>query len=328
MTGVPSIVAGLFIYSFWILALGFQRSPASPARCALAILMIPVVVRSTEEMLKLVPNELREASLALGVPQLADHPKVVLPTALPRHHHRHHAGVARVIGRDRAPAAADRSSRTVDQHQPVPRPAGRAARLSSTTRPARPVRRRRRPRLGRRARPHRHRHDPQPGRPAARSPRPQPSPLRPQGKLITMAKRIDVSGLNVYYGAFLAVEDISMTVEPRSVTAFIGPSGCGKSTFLRTLNRMHEVIPGGRVEGKVMLDDEDIYGGERRPGQRAPHDRHGLPAAEPVPDDVDLRQRRRPGLRLQRRPQASPSWTTWSRSRCRAPTCGTRSRTG
>ncbi|MBQ0968374.1 phosphate ABC transporter ATP-binding protein [Streptomyces sp. RK74B] len=74
-----------------------------------------------------------------------------------------------------------------------------------------------------------------------------------------MAKRIDVSGLNAYYGSFLAIEDISMTVEPRSVTAFIGPSGCGKSTFLRTLNRMHEVTPGGRVDGKVMLDDENLY---------------------------------------------------------------------
>ena len=51
-----------------------------------------------------------------------------------------------------------------------------------------------------------------------------------------------------------------MTIEPRSVTAFIGPSGCGKSTVLRTLNRMHEVIPGARVEGKVLLDGEDIYG--------------------------------------------------------------------
>ena len=74
-----------------------------------------------------------------------------------------------------------------------------------------------------------------------------------------MAKRIEVSGLNVYYGEFKAVEDVSMTVEPRSVTAFIGPSGCGKSTFLRTLNRMHEVIPGARVEGKVMLDQQDLY---------------------------------------------------------------------
>jgi phosphate transport system ATP-binding protein len=75
-----------------------------------------------------------------------------------------------------------------------------------------------------------------------------------------MAKRIEVSGLHAYYGQTHAIEDISMSVEPRSVTAFIGPSGCGKSTFLRTLNRMHEVIPGARVEGKVMLDDEDLYG--------------------------------------------------------------------
>ncbi|MQY14256.1 Phosphate import ATP-binding protein PstB 1 [Streptomyces sp. RB5] len=75
-----------------------------------------------------------------------------------------------------------------------------------------------------------------------------------------MAKRIDVSGLSAYYGKFKAIEDISMTVEPRSVTAFIGPSGCGKSTFIRTLNRMHEVTTGARVEGKVRLDDEDLYG--------------------------------------------------------------------
>ncbi|WP_020578155.1 phosphate ABC transporter ATP-binding protein PstB [Actinopolymorpha alba] len=75
-----------------------------------------------------------------------------------------------------------------------------------------------------------------------------------------MAKRIDVSDLDIYYGAFKAVEGVNMTVEPRSVTAFIGPSGCGKSTMLRTLNRMHEVVPGARVEGKVLLDDQDLYG--------------------------------------------------------------------
>src|SRR5215203_6297996 len=75
-----------------------------------------------------------------------------------------------------------------------------------------------------------------------------------------MAKRIDISNLDVFYGGFHAVEDVSMTVEPRSVTAFIGPSGCGKSTVLRTLNRMHEVIPGAYVEGSVLLDGEDVYG--------------------------------------------------------------------
>ena len=74
-----------------------------------------------------------------------------------------------------------------------------------------------------------------------------------------MAKRIDVKDLNVYYGAFKAVEDVTMTIEPRSVTAFIGPSGCGKSTLLRTFNRLHEVLPGARVEGSVMLDDQDLY---------------------------------------------------------------------
>ncbi len=74
-----------------------------------------------------------------------------------------------------------------------------------------------------------------------------------------MAKRIDANDLNVYYGKFLAVSDVNFTIEPRSVTAFIGPSGCGKSTVLRTLNRMHEVIAGARVEGNVLLDGDDIY---------------------------------------------------------------------
>ncbi len=75
-----------------------------------------------------------------------------------------------------------------------------------------------------------------------------------------MAKRIDVSDLDIYYGRFLAVEGATVAIEPRSVTALIGPSGCGKSTFLRALNRMHEVLPGARVEGKVVMDGQDLYG--------------------------------------------------------------------
>jgi phosphate transport system ATP-binding protein len=75
-----------------------------------------------------------------------------------------------------------------------------------------------------------------------------------------VSKRIEVKDLNVYYGKFKAVEDVTLTIEPRSVTAFIGPSGCGKSTFLRTLNRMHEVIPGARVEGSVLVDGDNLYG--------------------------------------------------------------------
>jgi len=74
-----------------------------------------------------------------------------------------------------------------------------------------------------------------------------------------MAKRIDVSDLDIYYGNFKAVEGVNVSIEPRSVTALIGPSGCGKSTFLRSLNRMHEVIPGARVEGKVVMDGQNLY---------------------------------------------------------------------
>src|SRR4051794_20165215 len=80
-----------------------------------------------------------------------------------------------------------------------------------------------------------------------------------------MAKRLDVKSLNVYYGKFLAVEAVNLTVAPRSVTAFIGPSGCGKSTVLRTLNRMHEVIAGAFIKGEVRLDGEDIYGSDVAP---------------------------------------------------------------
>jgi phosphate transport system ATP-binding protein len=75
-----------------------------------------------------------------------------------------------------------------------------------------------------------------------------------------MAKQIDVTDLNIYYGDFLAVEGVSMTIEPKAVTALIGPSGCGKSTFLRTLNRMHEVIPGAYAKGNVEIDGINIYG--------------------------------------------------------------------
>src|SRR4051795_11425567 len=75
-----------------------------------------------------------------------------------------------------------------------------------------------------------------------------------------MAKRLDVKNLDVYYSKFLAVSDVNLTIAPRSVTAFIGPSGCGKSNVLRTLNRMHEVIAGASVKGKVLLDGDDSYG--------------------------------------------------------------------
>src|SRR5215207_4270983 len=72
---------------------------------------------------------------------------------------------------------------------------------------------------------------------------------------------IDVQDLSFYYGTKKALDGITIGLAPNIVTAFIGPSGCGKSTFLRTLNRMNDIIPGTRVEGRVLIDGRDIYQG-------------------------------------------------------------------
>ena len=71
--------------------------------------------------------------------------------------------------------------------------------------------------------------------------------------------KIEVEGLNFYYSEKRALQDISIRIKPHLVTAFIGPSGCGKSTFLRTLNRMNDIIAGTRVDGRILIDNEDIY---------------------------------------------------------------------
>src|ERR1044071_6956602 len=76
----------------------------------------------------------------------------------------------------------------------------------------------------------------------------------------TTARAVEISDLNLFYGAFHAVQDVTMTIEPNRVTALIGSSGCGKTTVLRSLNRMHELTPGARVEGEIVLDGHDIYG--------------------------------------------------------------------
>ena len=75
----------------------------------------------------------------------------------------------------------------------------------------------------------------------------------------TLRGRIDVEGFNFWYGKTQALHDIGMHIAPREVTALIGPSGCGKSTFLRSINRLNELIPGARRTGEIRLDDENIY---------------------------------------------------------------------
>ena len=124
------------------------------------------------------------------------------------------------------------------------------------------------------------------------------------------------------------LERVSLTMPAGQVTALIGPSGCGKSTFLRILNRMHELVPSAALAGEVQLDGEDIYAAGPAADRRPTPDRHGLPAAQPVPAMTDRRQRaRRP--EADRHARAARSERTRS-SRSASPRrgCGARSRTG
>lgn len=72
--------------------------------------------------------------------------------------------------------------------------------------------------------------------------------------------KIKIENLNLYYNDFQALKNINMSIEQNKITAFIGPSGCGKSTLLKTLNRMNDLVEGCRITGKVLLDNQDIYG--------------------------------------------------------------------
>jgi phosphate transport system ATP-binding protein len=96
--------------------------------------------------------------------------------------------------------------------------------------------------------------------PTAQTSPPDPLPAASPAK-------IDVRRLNFYYGRTHALTDINLAVPPNRVTALIGPSGCGKSTFLRSLNRMHELIPGAHIEGRLLLDGVDLYGDDVDPVQ-------------------------------------------------------------
>ena len=101
----------------------------------------------------------------------------------------------------------------------------------------------------------------------APAPVPQVAAPAPGPSAETASGQIVISDLHVYYGAFQAVKGVNLTIPPRAVTAIIGPSGCGKSTFLRTMNRMHELTAGARVEGTIALDGIDIYSPEVDPVQ-------------------------------------------------------------
>ena len=96
--------------------------------------------------------------------------------------------------------------------------------------------------------------------------------------------------LNAWFGPKQALKDINLSIKPNAVTAIIGPSGCGKSTFIRMLNRMHELIPNAKLSGQVLLDGEDIYAQRSRSRDDSASRRYGLSEAEPLSNNVNLRQ--------------------------------------
>lgn len=86
------------------------------------------------------------------------------------------------------------------------------------------------------------------------------SAFMPKKGRINIMDKFNIQNLNLFYSAFQALKSVNLNIPSHEITAFIGPSGCGKSTLLKTLNRMNDLIEGCKIEGKVLLDDEDIYG--------------------------------------------------------------------
>ena len=275
MTGIPSIVAGLFILSFWVLIVSPHFNDGQPefsgfaASLALSVLMLPTVTRSSEEMLRLVPDLAARGRVRARHPEVEDDPQ---DRAADRGRP---ASSPASCSRSRAPPARPRRScwsrvRTdsINTNPFTGNQESLATYIYSQASLASPYGA---PRAWTaaltlvvdRAGPHDRRE-------AARPPQQaQVITMIAQDTTtarnmeatrdMTMAKRIEAENISAYYGSFKAIDAITMTIEPKSVTALIGPSGCGKSTFLRSINRMHEVLPGARVEGNLTIDGQDIY---------------------------------------------------------------------
>ena len=265
LLSAPSIVIGLFIYE--LLVVPFGHFSALAGGVALAVLGAPIMVRTTEDMLNLVPNTLREAASSLGMPRSlvirhvayrAVRSGIVTGVLL---------AIARMTG-ETAPLDLHRARQLVVQ--------SRSSRTDVEPSPhhlrvrPQPLRRVAEARVDGRAHPYVGRPGPQHLGPRAlrvvktelrsrvlrmsndvNAPRPAKPPSANKDKVI-------VRGLNFYYGQNHALKEVTLSLFEGQVTAFIGPSGCGKSTLLRVLNRMYDLYPGQRAEGEVLLDGENI----------------------------------------------------------------------
>ena len=321
LVGIPSILIGIFVFTF--LVLPFKQYNAFAGSVALAVIMVPVIMRTTEEILKLVPASLREASLALGIPAWRTVLSVVLRTGLPGILTGIMLAVARAAG-ETAPllftALGSRLVNVGDFGKPMDAaaavhlrqraPALRAPEPAGLGRgvPAAALRpRRQRPRPSSHGGSASAMREPDPmttelrpapsTEPPASAPRHAVrhpgSPCGARHRPTATSGRIEIEALNVYYGAFRAVRDISLTVQAARHHRHHRPVG------LRQEHVPAHPQPDARADAarpRRGLGPARRRGHLRPVGRsgRAPaRRRHGLPATQPVPDDVDLRQRRR-----------------------------------
>jgi phosphate transport system ATP-binding protein len=110
--------------------------------------------------------------------------------------------------------------------------------------------------------------------------------------------RFEAEGVDAWFGTKQVLRAVNLLLPERRITAVIGPSGCGKSTFIRCLNRMHELVPGARVTGRIHLDGANIYAPDVDPVRVAASRRHGVSETQSFPDDEHLRDNVLSGLRL------------------------------
>ena len=256
LLSAPSIVIGLFIYA--VVVARMKSFSGLAGVLALALIVIPVVIRTTEDMLRLIPNALREAAYALGTPKWKVINLVTLKAA--------RAGVitgillavARISG-ETAPllfTALSNQFWTASLGEPMASLPVTIFKFAMS-----PLRELAEAGLGGRL----HHHDRCADRQHPGTRRVQEQALIREARMdakvelpTTERTKIAVRNLNFYYGSFHALKNINIDIPERKVTAFIGPSGCGKSTLLRTFNRMFELYPEQRAEGEINLDGHNI----------------------------------------------------------------------
>ena len=257
LAAVPSIIFGLLGLAVFLNFMHLPRSAPLVGGLTLALMTMPVIVIAGRNAIKSVPPSIRDAALGIGASRIQVVFHHVLPLALPGILTGTIIGMARALG-ETAPLLmigmrAFIASPPGGVHRSRDRAAG----------PDLPLVGRGQPRLRREDQ----RGDHRPAAVPARDERPgHLSAQQVREPLVTDTNpptpKMTARNVSVFYGDKKAIDDVSIDVASENVTAFIGPSGCGKSTFLRTLNRMNDTIPSARVEGRIELDGEDIYGAD------------------------------------------------------------------